>query len=194
MTTARLIDGTPFPREYPLHSAGLLSTSSELLKRVGKRRVLSAVGRIVRERPELFRAKDDGDSVLVLAAPGRGWFAVDEYDDCAALLDVLGEAPTDRDHAAAVDGALMHYHPIWRAAFLGGDVINAKPASPECPARVWIDRPRFEDGQEAPRGAYAWVWPVSRRIEVEDVSQRGLMVSAADHARIAAAWFVEFTA
>lgn len=196
-----LLDGTHFPRAYPLAAARLLSSNTgTLLADVGRWRVLAAMDRILDQHPELFRIETDamGDPArfLIVRSPGSGWFNPRDFSDCQDALDVLGMVPTDADHRAAVGRLGQGYHPIWRLAFEGGDVINAKPADfphwggLEWPTQCWCDHDlRDEYGFHLHEGAYVWVWPISRRIEVEDVQQRGLTVSPEYRRNVERAYF-----
>lgn len=200
--TATLLDSTRFPRAYPLAAARLLSSNTgTILADVGRWRVLAAVERILYESPELFRIEADamGDAArfLILSTPGSDWFDVRDFNDCQDALDIIGMEPTDADHRAALGRLGQGYHPLWRLAFEGGDVINAKPGDfphwrgLEWPRMVWCDHDlRDAYGYHLPReGAYVWVWPISRRIEVEDVQQRGLTVSPEYRRMIEEVWF-----
>jgi len=190
-----LLDGTIFPREYQMPGAGLVS-ASEHLEIVGKKCVTEAVERLLDERSSLFQIKTNavGEAVrfLILASPGSGWLDPTDLGNCQDTLQILGERPTDKDHEIAVNSVLRYCHPLYRLAFLGGDIINAERGDyrGEWPKRCWFDQTNDSYGYARRAGAYGWVWPVSRRIEMEDMEQQGIKPTREEAEAVAEAYFV----
>lgn len=189
-------DGTAVHHKFPKSAQAFLSTCPSLVENVSLAACEIHLNNHVLTNPEEFRVcediQNDSARALIVGHEQHGWFNLDDKKDCHDAMKIMNMKPDEKSWRSASYGVTRcGYHPIYILALLGGDPRN--PAfddtgnvqlpdgnTKSVPVEGWpklltyvsVSSPSSDTDR-----ACAWVFPIARRVDVEDPEQVDLRLT-----------------